>query len=309
MINVVPITSEEVSRVIQTQENHFADVKSILITPSTLTKSISGFTNAEGGELYIGIDEDQRTKHRSWNGFNDPEAANAHLQVFDEFFPLGDGYSYTFLDNDKMHGLVLKVEIGKSRLIKPASNGTVYLRRGAQNLPIKSDEELERLRRNKGLVSFETETIPVNPEVITNSLQVIEFMLEVVPTSEPEPWLRKQQLIIHDKPTVAGLLLFADEPQAILQKRSGIKVYKYNTKDEKGTRENLAFDPISIEGSAYQQIYQAVDKTVEIIESIRIMTTRGLQQTQYPSNDLGEPYRSENLIHNRLSLGNDTPHY
>jgi len=49
----------------------------------------------------------------------------------------------------------------------------------------------------------------------------------VVPTAEPEAWLRKQQLIQGNKPTVAGLVLFAEEPQAALPKRSGIKVYRY----------------------------------------------------------------------------------
>ena len=304
MINVVSITPEEASKVIQTQENHFADVKSILIAPASLTKSIYAFTNAEGGELYIGLDEDRRKKHRSWTGFDDPEAANGHIRAFEDLFPLGDGYSYTFLENDAMHGLVLKVEIGKSRQIKPASNGTIYLRRGAQNLPVTNAEELERLRRNKGLVSFETETIPVGLEAITNSLQVIEFMLEVVPASEPEPWLRKQQLIIDDKPTVADLLLFADEPQSILQKRSGIKVYKYNTKAKEGTRETLAFDPISIEGSAYRQIFSSIDKTVEIIESIRIMTPKGLQPAHYPRTAIHEVITNA-VIHRDYSILDD----
>jgi hypothetical protein len=39
-------------------------------------------------------------------------------------------------------------------------------------------------------------------------------------------------LIVNQMPTVAGLLLFAEEPQAILAKRCGIKVYRYETQDE-----------------------------------------------------------------------------
>src|SRR6266436_5133159 len=102
-------------------------------------------------------------------------------------------------------------------------------------------------------------------------------MLEVVPTAEPEPWLRKQQVIQVDKPTVAGVILFAEEPQAALPKRSGIKIYRYRTAAPEGTRETLAGDPISIEGHAYMQIHDAVSKTAEIVESVRVNTPDGLE--------------------------------
>lgn len=57
-------------------------------------------------------------------------------------------------------------------------------------------------------------------------------MLQVVPTSEPEPWLKKQQILINSRPTVAGIVLFADEPQAALPKRCGIKIYRYKTTND-----------------------------------------------------------------------------
>jgi ATP-dependent DNA helicase RecG len=65
----------------------------------------------------------------------------------------------------------------------------------------------------------ETEPVNVDKTLITNSTQIIQFMLEVVPTAEPEPWLKKQQVIIEEKPTVAGLVLFAEESQAAIPKR------------------------------------------------------------------------------------------
>src|SRR5262245_40765958 len=76
----------------------------------------------------------------------------------------------------------------------------------------------------EGLSSFETELVNIEKSTITNSTQIIQFMLEVVPTAEPEPWLKKQQVTIEEKPTVAGLVLFAEEPQAALPKRCGLKI-------------------------------------------------------------------------------------
>lgn len=230
-IIVTKISEFEYMKVLSVEEGHFADLKSIDIRPAKLTNTISAFSNAEGGELYIGIDEDARTKTRYWRGFANPEAANGHIQVFEQLFPLGQDYLYDFLSFPDASGLVLKVEVKKTRGIKEASNRKVYVRRGAQNLPVTSEEELSRLRHNKGLTSFETEPINAVPELITNSETIIGFMLEVVPNAEPESWLRKQQLIINQNPTVASVVLFADEPQALLPKRCGIKLYRYKTKN------------------------------------------------------------------------------
>lgn len=198
----------------------------------------------------------------------------------------------------------LKIDIAKSRDIKKASDGVVYLRRGAQNLRVTTEEALTRLRRNKGLVSFETDTVNADPRTITNSATTIGFMLEVVPTSEPESWLHKQQLLINGKPTVAGLVLFAEEPQAILPKRTGIKLYRYQTTAEEGTRETLLTDPISIEGDAYAQIREAVAKTAEIIESVRVNTPDGLEQVRYPITALHEIITNA-VLHRDYSIADD----
>ena len=93
-ITTEKITAEQGRRILALEEGHFADVKAIDISPAKLTNTISAFSNASGGELYVGIDERQTPsgKIRSWRGFRDVEAANAHLQVFAQLFPLGQYY-------------------------------------------------------------------------------------------------------------------------------------------------------------------------------------------------------------------------
>jgi len=239
-----------------------------------------------------------------WKGFSSPEAANGHIQIFESLFPLGDGFSYSFLRTDARDGVILKIEIQKSRSVKLASDGTAYVRRGAQNIPYTTPEDLERLKRNKGLTSFETELISADPEILTNSTVSIGFMLEIVPTAEPEGWLRKQQVIIDNKPTVAGLVLFAEEPQALLPKRTGIKIYRYKTKAEEGTRETLDGIPQSVEGHAYKQISESVRITTAIIESVRVNTTEGLEPVKYPITALHEVITNA-VLHRDYSLADD----
>jgi len=76
--------------------------------------------------------------------------------------------------------------------------------------------------------------------------------------------------------------LFAEEPQSALPKQSGIKIFRYKTRESEGTRQTLAFDPITIEGNTYRQIENAVSKSVEIVEGIQILGEKGLENIKYP---------------------------
>ncbi|MEH1912407.1 ATP-binding protein [Nostoc sp.] len=289
-IKVEKINYKQVSQILSSEESHFLDLKSIDIKPAKLTRSLSAFANASGGEVYIGIDETKidGKNQRTWRGFADQEDGNAHLQVFQELFPLGEYYNYTFLSCDGCIGLVLQVDINKTRQIVKASDNVPYLRRGAQNLPQDREDKLARLKLEKGIDSFETATVNTDIEVITNSPPILNFMFRVIPSAEPEQWLKKQQLIINEKPTVAGILLFSEEPQALLPKRCGVKVYRYKTTNEEGRRENLADEPITIEGCLYEQIIAAVKKTKEIVEEIPKLESGKLNHIKYPDEVLHE---------------------
>lgn len=304
-IDVIKLSKQEAARVVSLQEGHFLDVKAIEIAPAKLTKTLSALSNAEGGEVYIGIAENKAAGGlRSWRGFESVEKANGHIQAFEGLFPLGDGYTYTFLQCEGESGFVLKIDVAKNRSIKVASDGVPYLRRGAQNLPVTTDDDVARLKRNKGLTSFETETVAADSATVTNSAIIISFMLQVVPTGEPAEWLAKQQLLLQNKPTVAAVVLFAEEPQAILPKRCGIKIYRYKTTAAEGSRETLAGDPLSIEGDAYQQIFRAVAKTAEIIESVRVSTPDGLEEVKYPTAALHEIITNA-VLHRDYSVTDD----
>lgn len=300
MIKTISISNNEVNKLLNMEENHFCDLKAIELAPGKLTKALAAFCNAEGGDLFIGVDDDPRL----WRGFENIEAANAHIQVFEEFFPFGSDSVYEFLGNENFDGLVLKVQVSKTRDLKYASDGKVYIRRGAQSLPIVDGDRLQSLKRDKGIVSFETELVNCPEDVVTNSIHIIEFLLEVVPTGEPSVWLRKQMGIVNGKPTVAAVLLYAEEPQAVLPKRSGLKIYRYKTSAEDGTRETLDFDPISIDGCIYAQIKESVLETTRIIESVRLQTPDGLSSIKYPHDAIHEVITNA-VIHRDYSITDD----
>lgn len=301
-MNISSISSNEAQKILERDESHFLDFKGKAIQPNRIAKSISAFANADGGEVFVGIEENESGFH--WDGFTRPEDANDHVQVIEAILPLGQGCRMEFLSSEELPGLVLHIEVFKSRSIIETAAKEVYIRRSASNLPVRTPEAIERLRMDKGLTSFETMTIEAPEEVITNSTEAIGFMLEIVPHQEPEAWLRKQTLIVGGKPTVAGTVLFADEPQALLPKRCGIKVYRYRTSDDEGTREALDGVPQTIEGSAYQQIYSAVAVTKAIVEGIRRMTPDGLIEIEYPEETLHEIITNA-VLHRDYSIPDD----
>ncbi|HCY42298.1 MAG TPA: ATP-dependent DNA helicase RecG [Prolixibacteraceae bacterium] len=306
MIQTIEITDEQRVKILSVSENHFNDLKSKDILPASLTKTISAFSNAVGGDIFIGIDEQDvnGTKIRVWRGFVNEEEANGHIQIFEHLFPIGDYYSYTFLSNKNESGLILQASVKKTLHIVKASNGFIYKRRSAQNLKLTTDAELKRLELDKGLASFEDITLNIPLETVTDSLIIYEFMIEVVPTIEPLAWLKKQLLIRDNHPTVAATLLYSELPQAALPKQSGIKIYRYKTKADEGTRETLVFDPISIEGDIYHQIFAAVSRTKEIIENEKVLRETGLEDLQYPDKALHEIVTNA-VLHRDYSLASD----
>lgn len=299
-MKITSIAAEDTSQLLGQVESHFLDFKSIDIQPAKLTKTISAFANADGGELILGIEDEPR----KIKGFSDVEDANGHIQAFEKLFPLGHGYTYEFLNVDDPEGYLFRVEVEKSHEVVYASDKKAYLRRGAQNLPQTDSVSLNRLKQNKGITSFETELVNVELEVIVSSEASTNFIENVVPTTTAESWLVKQRLIRDGRPTVAGVVLFADEPQACLPKRCGLKIYRYQTAQDEGERDFLAFNPITIEGCAYKVIYDAVRKTTEIIEGVQVMTPKGLKAARYPGQALHEIVTNA-VLHRDYSVPDD----
>lgn len=301
------IDEDQASLLIQIEEGQYSDVKAIAITPAKLSHSISAFANTDGGDLYIGIGEEMlggNVKRREWSGFPDVEAANGHIQAFERVFPLGKDFQYEFLRCPTLRGVVLHVQVSRTRDVIKATDGKPYIRRAAQNLPQDTPEQLKRLEFTKGVVSFEGHPVPVSAETIIDSPVTKRFLDSVVPKATPEAWLRKQQLIQGGMPTVAGLLLFSEEPQAVLPKRCGIKVYRYQTQEETGFRDVLSFIPITVEGCLYTQIKAAVTTTVSEIEKIRSMGAAGLGNVKYPPETLHE-FITNAVIHRDYSIADD----
>ncbi len=302
-MNRIQITEDEALDLLNGHESHFLDFKSARISAASLSKSISAFANTSGGEVFVGI-EDHGTAGDRWQGFPTEEDANGIFQAIEKLVPGRRLCNAEFIESPSRQGLVLHLLVAKSPEIVPATDSIPRIRRNAQNLRVEGDA-LDRLKYEKGIVSFEDELVNVDEKTVTNSVEVIEFMVSQVPSGEPESWLSSQQVLIDHKPTVAGVLLFSDLPQAALPKRSAVKIYRYTTSEETLSREMLASDPITIEGPVYDVIFESVAAVKDIIESIKRMTEDGLEEVVYPEETLHEIITNA-ILHRDYSIVTDT---
>lgn len=304
------VTPNEAKTFLLLEESHYLDLKSSEIKPSKLSETISAFANASGGEIFVGIAEkkDSGKTHREWIGFQDIEAANSHIQILDNMAPLGNHYRATFITvpTDEQHfpGRVLHLTIAKTREILISTDGFCYIRKNASNIRVIGDDALKRLQLDKGINTFEDETVRIRPETITKSKIMHRFVSAVVPSAEAEEWATSQFLLEGTLPTVAGVLLYSDQPQAALPKRSAIKIYRYKTREEEGTRDTLAFDPITVEGPIYDLIFETVKGTKKLIEGIQRLGVNGLENVIYPDETLHEIVTNA-VLHRDYSIASD----
>lgn len=286
------------------QEGHFLDFKGREIMPKKLSQSFSALSNAEGGDLYVGISEEQDQLFKSWRGFNAIEDANPIIQMLDDVSGHPSDFAITWLEYGGTY--VLKIEVRKSKEVVKATSGDVFLRRGAQNIKQTSLDQIRRIEYAKGQHSYEMMSLPDVPlRVVTDSDVMSGFIARTIPQASPEMWLKKQLLISEgDHPKVAAVLLFSDEPQAALPKRSGVKIYRYKSSLPDGARADLDGDPVTVEGCLHSQIERAVRATVDIVSNISVLGVGGLEKAVYPDVAIHEIVTNA-LIHRDYSIADD----
>ena len=302
MYEKITITNDQVQQLFShIEENYFNDFKDIRITPAKLSVTVSAFANASGGDIYVGIYENNKTKEKIWAGFNNLEEANAHIQTIVKLSPLDNFINISFLNYNS--SLVLHIAVSKTKSIINATNGIPYVRHNAQNIPVNTPQAIERLKLDKGIVSFEDESVSeTSLDDILDSSILTKFIRDVVPKTDNISWIRRQKLFYNEHLTVAGTLLFTDEPQIFLPKRSSIKVFRYKTSGD-ADRDVLAGIPETIEGCSYNQIYEALKKVKNIIESIKKLDGKFVN-IKYPDETLHEIITNA-VLHRDYSITTD----
>ncbi|MGS2744650.1 ATP-binding protein [Halomonas sp. LS-001] len=304
MYPVYEIDREQAEKIINVEEGFLNDVKAKEIKPAKLSETISAFANAGGGDVYIGISETGEEKSREWKGFGDVEAANDIIQTLFQAHYFGNHLFFEYYKCLGLEGYVLHIAVKKVKEVVRSSKGEVFVRLNAGKAKIITDDQLRQLELDKGIVTFEDEWVNVDLAKIENSISIINFMMNVVPSAEPLSYLNNKELIREGQCKVCGVLLFCDEPAVYLPKRCSVKIMRYRTKDEDIGREFLDGVPLTIEGDSYTVIYSSVEETVKIVENIQRLGPKGMEPIIYPNETLHEIITNA-VLHRDYSVATD----
>ncbi|HAN4983173.1 TPA: transcriptional regulator, partial [Escherichia coli] len=291
MYEVIDISAQEIKALLNTTEDHFNDFKSKQIAPNKLQETFVAFANADGGNIYIGI-EDAASGRERISGFNEPEEANAIIStLLENTNPAVENVEVEYLRTPS-NGLILHVDIPKSPKVHYTASGDCFIRANAQKLKIKG-ERITQLSYSKGAEPYEKKAVDiVEVEDILESEYYSDYLRRIGTTQSPRVFLKKQRLLTKKDgefvPNVGCVLLFDEEPQGCLDTRCAVKVYRLRTTEAEYKREQLQEDPVTIEGPLEVVILNTIAKVKEYVDGASFKDGENLVKLSYPAEALKE---------------------
>ncbi len=303
------ITEAEALAILGRTEGQFWDDKSAKSGGAKLQKLACSLANTDGGEFGVGIeDRAQASGIDRWQGFQEEEDGNyIHQAVAQDVTP-GVPYSIEWLqiEGQEQRGLVALVTVHKSASVHKTAAGATWVRRGAQDNQLNS-QGITDLSLSKGSRSYEDQMLEkYTVEQLAVEPELAFFLASYSPATASTDFVGKQRLVDkEDHASVAGAILYAEVPAALVPKKCTIKVARYETKEALPRREHLAGTPLTIEGPARIQIEESLAAVTAMIEAVSIMAPDGtLVPARYPPEALKEVIVNA-VIHRDYNISDD----
>ena len=275
MIDLSPAqASNRITALLAAKESRTLDFKRISAKHARMHEAVCAFANTEGGLLVIGIGDAKALKpgdepqsrlfgiEENLEGFD-----NFRTELLTRFTPAITKLHWMRLpcilhNNQPGHLVLLRVE--KSDQVHTVVGDGTWTRMDASNRQL-SAPEIADLAYQRGVKSAETLPMPVALDLLntdawrsyclTRGLADMDLAVRLPRLGLAVPVDGMQQ------PLLAALLLFADEPGALLAgqgMRADIRVFHYKGKTVlRGEVPNLLLPPKTITGPAVEQIAKA----------------------------------------------------
>ncbi|WP_411560833.1 RNA-binding domain-containing protein [Pectobacterium brasiliense] len=305
-METINVTQEEISTILLRKEDHFNDFKSKEISAAKLQECFVAFANSDGGELFVGIEDSSSNRERV-NGFKEPENANQIISILlENTNPAVENVTIEFLLFNNNY--ILHIDIPKSPKVHYTSANECFIRINAQKLKIKGERILQ-LAYSKGAEPYEKKAMDIlEQNEIIQSPHFIYYMNRVKSSIPPLIFLKKQRLVTRKDnnfhPNVGCILLFDDEPQATMDTRCAVKIYRLRTTEKEYKREQLEETPVTINGTLENVIEKTIKKVKEYIDGASFKDGEQLVKLSYPPEALKEILVNA-VIHRDYSLNDD----
>ena len=266
--------------------------------------SLSALCNGNGGELYLGLEPTKQDSLRLCP-FPGEEDCTLLLPLLRELLPASHLYSLT-LYRLESEGMILQITLCRTAGLLLAADGGAYLRAGGKNILCNSPERLRGLRWEKGLCSYEDELTEYVLEDLLYQRSFRNALEAAGPNQNAYDFLRSRFLInAYNQLRVAGVLLYADCPQAMLPHRCGIRILRYRSDERKELRDDFPeAQSISVEGPLSQLVPRTLEAIRQILEEAEVVEASGLRPTRYPVEALRELIDNA-VLHRDYSIPRD----
>jgi predicted HTH transcriptional regulator len=211
------MNSTELNSIIKLGESSKVQFKERMPHPDSLAHELIAFSNSLGGIIVFGVND----KTGELNGLSFGEIQQINQQIVNiasqKVYPPVYLTTETITVNDNQL-LVANIEEGLSKPYKD-SNGTIYVKNGADKRKVTSNDEIARLLGSKNLLADETEIFDSSLNDIDIRLFSDYFQKEFEMSYEKKGLTLEEALIAkkvmrNNHLTLAGLLFFGNEPQA-----------------------------------------------------------------------------------------------
>ncbi|WP_289093028.1 ATP-binding protein [uncultured Bifidobacterium sp.] len=279
-----PVVTDDIVVFSSTEENHYFDRKSARIDPDDLARHIAAFANAAGGKLVVGIEDDGEV-----TGFNPPRSRP--VEIFEQCAIMNctpaPEVSCNRLEVVNSAGepdfvLVMDIEPSTDRVITRRKDGAVFLRQGDKSQ--KQDyEQIRALEYDKNQRVFEDELVADSSIEDVDAEVLGRYKALLKTDASDEQVLRSRRFMRDGHLTVAGLLLFGENPSVFLP-QARVRVLRFDgVKMETGRSLNITKD-VTFDGPIPKVVDGAFDLISGMLREFQFLGRDGRFQTvpEYP---------------------------
>jgi ATP-dependent DNA helicase RecG len=209
------------------REPHPGQMLAVMPEPEAqlLAETFVAFANSDGGTILIGVDE---TGQATGQAYADEVEVALQAAVRECRPPVETRWHQAAAEE----GLAFAIVVARSPELHSLADGRVLVRAGAENRPLSGDE-IRQLAATKSTGDFEAEPAPGARRDDLDDEVIAEFAAKWGERQHRE-WTRAVDDLLLEvgaldedgRPTVAGVLLFARNPQAFLP-QSGLTFVKF----------------------------------------------------------------------------------
>ena len=243
------MTEQEILNIISMGESSKVQFKERMPHSDSIAQELIAFSNTQGGLILFGVND----KTGNVNGLSFSEIQEMNQQIVNiasqKVYPPVFITTETLTVKDQKL-IAINVNEGLSKPYKD-SNGTIFVKNGADKRKVTSNDEIARLLGSRSLLADETEIYDSSINDIDSRLFSEYFAKEFGATFESKDLTLEQALIAkkvlkNKHLTLAGLLFFGKEPQ-IFRPAFTIKAVMYIGNDIAG--DNYKSKPEDLKGS------------------------------------------------------------